>query len=103
MEIPTIDLKGNKYAKVKDRVAQFHKEHKDGQIKTSFNFHEDKLVFKARVSFGDPERVFTGHALGKGGTLKAFEKTETVAVGRALGLAGYLADGDIASYEEMNR
>jgi hypothetical protein len=32
---------------------------------------------------------------------KSFEKLETIAVGRALAFAGYLADGEIASMEEM--
>lgn len=103
MEIKTISLKGKKYAQVKDRVGQFHKDHEDGQIKTSYVFVEDKCIFKAKVSFGEPVREFTGHALGKGGTIKAFEKTETVAVGRALGMAGYLSDGEIATYDEITR
>ena len=36
-----------------------------------------------------------------GGRQKQFEKQETIAVGRALAFAGYLASGDIATAEEM--
>jgi len=32
---------------------------------------------------------------------KEFEKQETVAIGRALAILGYLASGEIASFEEM--
>jgi len=32
---------------------------------------------------------------------KDFEKQETIAVGRALAFAGFLSDGEVASYEEM--
>jgi hypothetical protein len=43
----------------------------------------------------------TGHSYGKTTDEKAFEKLETVAVGRALALLGYLNNGDIATSEEM--
>jgi len=43
----------------------------------------------------------TGHALGENKGQKAFEKLETIAVGRALALLGYAVDGEIASSEEM--
>jgi len=118
MEIKTINLQGKKYAPVSERVAQFHKDHADGSIKTSYEFKEGYVIFKATISVGlvysisDPnnindsinpvaKRAFTGHAFGKTDKEKSFEKIETVAVGRALALAGYLAGGEIASYDEM--
>ena len=33
--------------------------------------------------------------------MKSFEKLESIAVGRALAFAGFSADGEIASFEEM--
>lgn len=99
MEIKTISLKGKAYAPVSERVAQFHKDHEKGTINTEYNFAENMCIFKATVSFDD--RTFNGHAFGKVGTEKAFEKLESVAVGRALAFAGYLAGGEIASYDEI--
>jgi hypothetical protein len=99
MEIRTIDLKGKKYSPVSARVEQFHKDHADGQIRTRYEFKEGYVIFRATVSYG--ERKFNGHAFGKVGTEKAFEKLESVAVGRALAFAGYLAGGEIASYDEI--
>jgi hypothetical protein len=95
----TIDLKGKKYAPVKARVEQFHIDHQDGSIVTFQEFKEGYVIFRAEVVFGD--REFTGHAFGKVGEEKAFEKLETTAVGRALAFAGYLAGGEIASYDEI--
>lgn len=99
MEIRTINLKGKQYAPVSARIEQFHKDHAKGTINTSYDFKEGYCIFKAVVSFDD--RTFTGHAFGKVATEKAFEKLETVSVGRALAMAGYLAGGEIASYDEM--
>jgi hypothetical protein len=99
MEIKTINLKGKAYAPVSERVAQFHREHAKGNINTMYEFKEGFCIFKATIAFDD--RTFNGHAFGKVGTEKAFEKLESVAVGRALAFAGYLAGGEIASYDEM--
>jgi hypothetical protein len=99
MEIRTIDLKGKKYSPVSARVEQFHKDHQDGEIKTEVEFKDGMCIFKATVSFAG--RSFNGHAFGKTGLDKAFEKTESVSVGRALAFAGYLAGGEIASYDEI--
>jgi len=120
----TINLKGKEYAPVSARVEQFHKDHSDGSITTETTFSDGHVIVKATITFGNglqhgevikvPEgstvvsdttlitkRTFTGHAYGKVGTEKAFEKLETTAVGRALAFAGYLAGGEIASYDEM--
>lgn len=100
-------------------VKEFHKAYPEGNIETDYDVTENgNIVFRAKVTFktrlkeGEkvemlmgrpvvPNRVFTGHAFGKAGASKAFEKLETIAVGRALAFAGFLADGDIASAEEM--
>lgn len=93
------------YAKVKDRLSEFHKAHKaKNTIHTEVNFKDGWALFLAKIipDAGNPNRYYTGHAVGKiTSDEKAFEKLETIAVGRALAFAGFLADGEIASLEEM--
>jgi len=104
--IKTINLKGKEYAPVSARVEQFHKDYKNGCIQNSYEFKEGYAIFTSTVSYeGDPEktRTFTGHSFGKVTGDKSFEKLETVAVGRALAFAGYLAGGEIASFEEVEQ
>lgn len=93
------------YAKVPTRVLEFHKDNKNGRIETTYEFIGNKLIFKAIATpnVDKPERHFNGTALGNIDKEKALEKLETVAVGRALAFAGYNADGEIASSEEMDR
>ncbi len=93
------------YAKVPARVAEFHKDNKNGKIETSFEFKDSQLIFRAVVTpdLKNAVRTFNGTSFGKVLNDKALEKLETVAVGRALAFAGYLADGEIASSEEMDK
>jgi len=101
----TIDLKGKSYATVPARLKEFRKDNPRGLIETTPTIQADgTLIFKAHIltdkaNPDSPEA--TGHAFGKGKGEKDFEKTETIAVGRALALLGYMASGDIASSEEM--
>lgn len=106
----TINLKGKDYAPVKERIKAFHEDNTNGSILTNwftaFEGQNDSIIsFKATVipDVENENRVFNGHALGKVNGEKAFEKLETIAVGRALANAGYLADGDVASADEMER
>lgn len=106
----TIPLQGKKYTPVKERVKAFHDDNSNGSIETNwftaFEGQNNTMIsFKAivRPDTKNPDSFFTGHALGKISNEKAFEKLETVAVGRALALAGYLSNGDIASADEMER
>lgn len=101
----TIDLKGKKYAEVKERVKEFRADNPRGSIKTTPEFMPDGQIHftayilkdKAEESSADA----TGHSFGANKGEKAFEKLETIAVGRALALLGYASDGEIASSEEM--
>ena len=97
--IPTINLQGSKYAKVKDRIKAFHESGKGGSISTSCREFLKGVLFSAIVDHND--KTYPGHAYGSVSTPKALEKLETIAVGRALAFAGFLADGEIATYEEM--
>lgn len=91
------------YAKVSARLAEMHADTKQSSVETHVSFHSFNRVWclcKARVT--TPRGKYTGHAMGQmSGEVKALEKLETIAVGRALAFAGYLASGEIASFEEM--
>jgi hypothetical protein len=101
---PTIDLKGKAYATVPARIKEFREDNPNGLIETKPEILENEIMFSARI-LKDKANPFsgeaTGHAIGKKQGDKAFEKLETIAVGRALALLGYMASGDIASGEEM--
>lgn len=106
-KIKTISLgkAGGMYAQVKDRLKEFRTDNPRGLIETTPMIQEDgQILFKARILKDKADldsAEATGHAIGKEGGVKAFEKLETIAVGRALGLLGYASDGEIASSEEM--
>lgn len=114
-----ITLKGNDYAKVADRLKIFREENPNSKIMTETRSVDGKITFKAYIwknkdelidlvkSGVDKETIMI--TADSNGTAqkeirngdKDFEKLETVAVGRALALLGYLASGEIASSEEM--
>lgn len=97
----TINIgKGVQYAKVAARSAAFHEDNDKCQIETSYEFKEGWVIFSAKVTTN--KGTFSGHSMAKiTNQQKQFEKQETIAVGRALAFAGYLASGDIACAEEM--
>lgn len=101
----TISLQGKDYAQVKDRIKEFRSDCPNGLIETTPTIQEDgQVLFKARILKDKADQnsaEATGHAIGQNKGVKAFEKLETIAVGRALALLGYASDGEIASSEEM--
>lgn len=105
MKTKTIDLKGKQYAQVADRLQEFRTANPHGLIETTPTIQPDgQILFRARILKDKAEPTSaeaSGHALGKNDGQKAFEKLETIAVGRALALLGYASSGDIASSEEM--
>lgn len=104
-KVQTINLKGNEYALVPQRLKAFREANPRASITTHPEFQADGIVlFTAKIvqdkaDQSSPEA--TGHSFGKSGGDKAFEKLETVAVGRALALLGYLNNGQVATTEEM--
>lgn len=98
-KLETINVNGNAYARVKDRVKAF-KTLKNGSIQTECQFKEGFVLFKASI-FIEDKLIANGHSLGKSDALKSFEKLETISVGRALAFSGFLTDGGISSSEEM--
>lgn len=92
------------HSKVKDRILVFWSDNPRGRIETSTIRQGDTITFKAYIQKDKSDQFSadaTGHAYGNTGEEKSFEKLETIAVGRALALLGYLASGEIASSEEM--
>lgn len=117
----TMDLKGNNYAKVAERLKLFREDHPNSKTETAFENDVDgttaftvwvwkdkaDLIELMKAGVTDKEALRSssdanGTSKGTlGGKEKDFEKLETVALGRALGMLGYLASGEIASSEEM--
>lgn len=106
MKTKTVKIQGGAdYAQVKDRLQEFRSDNPRGLIETTPTIQPDgQILFKARVLKDKSDQTSaeaSGHALGANKGIKAFEKLETIAVGRALALLGYGSDGAIASSEEM--
>lgn len=96
------------YALVPDRLLQFRKENPRASIETKHTYNPDNsITFTATIikDLADPNSArATGNARYSEVELKkpkAFEKLETVSVGRSLANLGYLNDGQIATTEEM--
>jgi hypothetical protein len=96
---------GAEYAKVSERLRLFREANPNGSIKTTHQFLEDgKIIFTTYILSNKADENSsdaTGSAYGELKNPKAFEKLESISVGRALALLGYLASGEIASSEEM--
>lgn len=103
--VATINLKGNDYATVPQRLKQFRQDNPRSIVETKPEFMPDgTVVFSARIvrdKADESSAEATGHSYGKLGQDKAFEKLETIATGRALALLGYLNNGQVATTEEM--
>jgi hypothetical protein len=101
----TIDLKGKAYATVPARIKEFREACPNGLIETHPEPQTDgTMMFTARIlkDKANPNSgEATGHSIGKITGDKNFEKLETIAIGRALAILGYMASGEIASSEEM--
>ena len=105
-KLPTISLKGKDYVQVKDRIAYFNGAHSNGHTETAMTYHDTNIVtFKASVypDSKNADRYFTGHSFGTTDEVKAFEKLETVAVGRALAFMGIGVIESVASADEIDR
>lgn len=96
------------YALVPDRLKKFREENIRASIETDHEFNPDgSVTFKATIikDLSDAHSArATGTARYSENELKkpkAFEKLETVSVGRALANLGYLNDGQVATTEEM--
>jgi len=103
-KVQTIKVSGGEYAKVADRLKSFREKCPRGLIETKHALDGDTIIFSARIlsdKADENSAEATGHSMGTKKKDKEFEKQETIAVGRALAMLGYLASGEIASSEEM--
>lgn len=115
----TMNLSGNEYAKVAERLKLFRSDFPHSKTETNHEYDVDKTViftvwvWKDKKDYIDVLKEVkdpviargsadaNGTAKGNVGQKKDFEKLETIALGRALAMLGYLASGEIASSEEM--
>lgn len=96
------------YELVPDRLLKFREANPRASIKSESVRHEDGSMEFITIIIKDRSDEYSaeadGHAVYNETELKkakAFEKLETISVGRALAKLGYLNDGQIASTEEM--
>lgn len=108
-KVETIKYQGKDYATVPARLKEFREQNPRASILTAPLYQEDgSLIFKAEIiqdKSDENSATATGHARYTAEEIKrakAFEKLETVSIGRALSILGYLNDGQIASTEEMD-
>ena len=95
---------GADYALVPVRLKAFREANPRAKTETHPTIQDDTIIFKAHIvkdKADENSAEATGHAYGKNTGNKAFEKLETVALGRALAQLGYLNNGQIATSEEM--
>jgi hypothetical protein len=96
---------GADYAKVADRIKMFRQDCPNGSIKPIATLLPDGQVMFVTEVIKDLSNEHsgrgTGSAIGMNKGVKAFEKIESISVGRALAMLGYMADGEIATSEEM--
>lgn len=112
-KLKTVNLQGKEYAQVAERVKAFREKFPNSKIITKNVFTEtggtefNTYVWRDRKDYisGDLDSAdSTGTARGvTGKTQKDFEKLETISVGRALALLGFLSSGEVASFEEMEQ
>lgn len=104
-KIKTMKVGQADYAKVADRLKIFREENPRGSIETQGEIKDGVIIFRTTIikDLSDAHSArATGTALQEvSKKTKEFEKTESISVGRALALLGYLASGEIASSEEM--
>lgn len=89
--IPILDLKGQNYLKVANRVQWFREEHPKYAIITEIISHSDNYaLFRATIRDEDSQVLATAHGREDAKHFPDYvEKAETKAVGRALALCGY--------------
>lgn len=99
---------GADYALVPDRLKEFREANPRAKIETVPKWRDDGgLEFRAYIikdKADENSADATGNAFYTSKEMtpkKSYEKLETIAVGRALALLGYLNNGKIATSEEM--
>ena len=95
------------YVTVAQRIKAFRMVHPEGMIATELVKCEDGIcIFRTRVYTKEGDLLATGTAMerqdsGFINALSYVENCETSSIGRALGIAGFGIDNDVASAEEI--
>ena len=107
-KLATISYQGKDYATVPVRLKEFREKNPRAEVTTEPSFQEDgSVVFQARIvqdRADEYSAIATGTARYSADEIKkakAFEKLETISIGRALAVLGYLNNGEVATTEEM--
>lgn len=119
-KLATISVKGGEYARVADRLKEFRESNPKGKQESGYIIDDNgvlrftvwlwrdktELLDLMKAGITDQETLrgsadANGTAQSSNKGEKNFEKLESIALGRALANLGYLASGEIASYEEM--
>jgi hypothetical protein len=96
----TMKLKGKDYVQVVERLKYFNENFKPFDIRTTYEVISDKVIFKASVYNANGDVEATGHAMKTIDQEFNFEKCETRAIGRCLGIFGIGSDNSISTYDE---
>jgi ADP-ribosylglycohydrolase len=108
-KLETVKISGSDYAKVASRLKDFREKNPRADISTHAEpfGSNGAVVFKATIisdlkdkysARSTASAMYSPKEMAKD---KAFEKLETISVGRALSLLGWLNNGEIASTEEI--
>ena len=105
----TINIKGNDYVMVNERVMEFHKLYPNGSIVTEIIEMTERCITRTKVTpdVSNPDRYFTGIAYEQEGSnyinkTSFIEQCETSSVGRSLGFLNIGIKQSIASAEEVS-
>lgn len=108
-KVDTIKLQGDiEYAKVPARLKEYRQKNPKSDVQSTPHWHEDgSLDFETQIirdKSDETSMSSNGWAHASATEMnkpKAFEKLETISIGRALAKQGYLNNGEIATTEEM--
>lgn len=107
--IETIKYQGKDYKLVPARLKQFREENPRAAIDSNAVYNPDNSVTIKTKIIKDRSDEYSAVASGSARysadeikKAKAYEKLETISVGRALANMGYLNDGQVATTEEMD-
>lgn len=119
--LSTIKVSGSDYAKVAERLKEFRTTNPESKHESSYEITDggnvvftvwlwrDKADLIELMKSGIADKEVLRSSADANGTAKSakkgdkdFEKLETIALGRALANLGFLASGEIASFEEMD-
>ena len=105
------EIHGTQYETVASRVRRFRHDHPDGSITCLVELLQETIIARAKVYIRTPMESDLMHlADGTAEEIRgssqinktsAVENAETSAIGRALGLAGWDATGNVATAEEV--